>query len=410
MEVVTVVLTGIFIPALYKAIETIWEQSIKAAWKPGSEAIKERFFRLAGKDQESQRRAAFSRAAEMAHTNTMRQAADPQQAAKILNVLNSKQDKRGAEALAEEAAKLLLFSAAPDVPRLTAACQRNLRFEALFSGEPVPSAESVATVLSDFLTNLREALLDQAPYHDLIEKDMRRTLQEILAELRPVPYDNEATYRAQLAEMHRQLEFVGIPELKERRPITVEDIFVRLRAERETQVLGVPEEILTDEVRRVLLETLRQLDSDQQKVILLRYINDLSTTEISRMMGKSDSAVKSLQHRALTELRKLMKLRSTAVKERVGVDEALRGTKYLVVLGDPGAGKTTLLKYLTVICAEGRAEAELGLRADGTGSPLPVFIPLREFAAECARRDQDYCLLDYLYTHAREHLMLNLQR
>ena len=41
---------------------------------------------------------------------------------------------------------------------------------------------------------------------------------------------------------------------------------------------------------------------------------------------------------------------------------------------------------------------------------MPVFIPLREFAAECATRDGDYCLLDYLYTHAREHLMLNLPR
>ena len=91
------------------------------------------------------------------------------------------------------------------------------------------------------------------------------------------------------------------------------------------------------------------------------------------------------------------------------VSQMLRDTPRTVILGEPGAGKTTLLKYLAVICAEGRAEAELGLAAGG-GSPLPVFIPLREFAAECATRDGDYCLLDYLYTHAREHLMLNLPR
>ena len=97
-------------------------------------------------------------------------------------------------------------------------------------------------------------------------------------------------------------------------------------------------------------------------------------------------------------------------KQHVGIGAVLQQRKNLVILGEPGAGKTTLLKYLAVICAEGRAEAELGLTARGGGSPLPIFIPLREFAAECATRDGDYCLLDYLYTHASEHLMLNLPR
>jgi len=35
-------------------------------------------------------------------------------------------------------------------------------------------------------------------------------------------------------------------------------------------------------------------------------------------------------------------------------------------------------------------------------------VPLREFAAECAQREEDYSLLDHLYTCAREHLLLNL--
>ena len=64
------------------------------------------------------------------------------------------------------------------------------------------------------------------------------------------------------------------------------------------------------------------------------------------------------------------------------IDEALRETKRMVILGDPGTGKTTLLKYLTVICAEGRAVDELGLRRRDGRCPLPIFIFLREFAAE----------------------------
>jgi len=363
------VLTGLFIVGLYKATEKIWEKGFDAAWTPVGEALKERFTRWAGRDKETERQATFARAAKVAHANTLRYAADPQQAQKILDALNGERDKRGAEALAEEAAKLMLFSAAPDVPRLTAICHRTLRFETLFKETP-PPPEAVAAVLSDFLTNLREALLDQEPYHDLIQREMLRALREIVAELRPREYDSEATYRAQVAEMYRQLEFVGIPELKERRPITVEDIFIRLRAEQERE----------PEAERELLETYRRAEETGDKETLAR----------------------------LREARNVV-AHAPAARIRIAIEEALQETNRLVVLGDPGAGKTTLLKYLTVICAEGRAHEELGLTVGRDGdSPLPIFVPLREFAAECAQREEDYSLLDHLYTCAREHLLLNL--
>jgi tetratricopeptide (TPR) repeat protein/energy-coupling factor transporter ATP-binding protein EcfA2 len=381
------VLTGLFIVGLYKATEKIWEKGFDAAWEPVGEALKGRFTRWAGRDKETERQAAFARAAKVARANTLRHAADPQQAEKILDALNGERDKRGAEALAEEAAKLMLFSAAPDVPRLTEICHRTLRFENLFKETP-PPPETVAAVLSDFLTNLREALLDQEPYHELIQREMLRTLRQIVAELRPVAYDDEATYRAQVAEMYRQLEFVGIPELKERRPITVEDIFIRLRAEWEAE----------SEVERELLKLYRQLEKrgDREKLAKLREVGN------------------SLLREARSSLFDVPGLR-LGLRASIAIEETLQETKRLVVLGDPGAGKTTVLKYLAVICAEGRAPKELGLTAgtDG-GSPLPIFVPLREFAAECAQREygrgasRPYSLLDHLYTCARERLLLNL--
>jgi thioredoxin-like negative regulator of GroEL len=234
MEPITI--TGsLFVFVLYKTTEKIWEKALDVTWDPIDQPLKERFARWIGADQATQRQEAFAQAAETARANTLRLAADREQARQILYALNNPKDRRSVEALAEEAAKLMLFSAAPDVPRLTQICQRTLRLQTFFPEGAQPSPEIVAAVISDFLTNLREALLDQEPYHDLIKKNMRQTLREILTELRPVPYDDEATYRFQMAEMHRQLDFVGIPELKERRPITVEDIFIHLRTEREVE-------------------------------------------------------------------------------------------------------------------------------------------------------------------------------
>jgi hypothetical protein len=155
------ILTGLFIVGLYKATEKIWEKGFDAAWTPVGEALKERFTRWAGRDKETERQAAFARATKVAHANTLRYAADPQQAEQILDALNGERDKRGTEAMAEEAAKLMLFSATPDVPRLTEICHRTLRFETLFKETP-PPPETVAAILSDFLANLREALLGVA--------------------------------------------------------------------------------------------------------------------------------------------------------------------------------------------------------------------------------------------------------
>lgn len=78
-------LSGLFVLALYKATEKIWEKGFDAAWAPVDERLKQRFSRWAGKGQERARRAAFDEAARAAHDLTLRQAADPRQAAQILD-------------------------------------------------------------------------------------------------------------------------------------------------------------------------------------------------------------------------------------------------------------------------------------------------------------------------------------
>ena len=55
-------------------------------------------------------------------------------------------------------------------------------------------------------------------------------------------------------------------------------------------------------IRRAILE----LPGDQQQVVLMRFIEDFSYPEIAASLGKSEGAVRVIQHRALARLRRIL--------------------------------------------------------------------------------------------------------
>ena len=55
-----------------------------------------------------------------------------------------------------------------------------------------------------------------------------------------------------------------------------------------------------------LKSAIRRLTDDQAQVVTLRFLEGYSFSEIADMMDKTEGAVKALQHRAVTTLRKLM--------------------------------------------------------------------------------------------------------
>lgn len=57
-----------------------------------------------------------------------------------------------------------------------------------------------------------------------------------------------------------------------------------------------------DELRRAIL----LLKPEHQQVIVLRFVDDLSAAEVASAIGKSEGAVRVIQHRALKELRGLL--------------------------------------------------------------------------------------------------------
>lgn len=56
-----------------------------------------------------------------------------------------------------------------------------------------------------------------------------------------------------------------------------------------------------------LQSAVAQLTTDQQQVVILKFVEGLSNAEVARILGKSEGAVKSLQHRALNSLQRIMR-------------------------------------------------------------------------------------------------------
>jgi len=56
--------------------------------------------------------------------------------------------------------------------------------------------------------------------------------------------------------------------------------------------------------RQSMLELIESLSHDQQQVLTLKFVFNFSNGEAATILGKTEGAVKSLQHRALTSLQK----------------------------------------------------------------------------------------------------------
>ncbi len=67
-----------------------------------------------------------------------------------------------------------------------------------------------------------------------------------------------------------------------------------------------PEEQQRFEIRRDLSRALQQLPSDQQEVVRLHFVEELSFEEIGEKVGASTGAVRVRAHRGYTALRKLL--------------------------------------------------------------------------------------------------------
>ena len=61
--------------------------------------------------------------------------------------------------------------------------------------------------------------------------------------------------------------------------------------------------------QRSLLELIESLSADQQQVLTLKFVFSFSNAETATILGKTEGAVKSLQHRALASLHRQLTVR-----------------------------------------------------------------------------------------------------
>jgi RNA polymerase sigma-70 factor (ECF subfamily) len=76
---------------------------------------------------------------------------------------------------------------------------------------------------------------------------------------------------------------------------------------RDSSPQGDPAAMLqTSEDRRRLFEAIHKLTPEQQRVIALRFIDNLDVDEIARLMNRRPGAIHSMQHRALASLQRFL--------------------------------------------------------------------------------------------------------
>jgi RNA polymerase sigma-70 factor, ECF subfamily len=104
---------------------------------------------------------------------------------------------------------------------------------------------------------------------------------------------------------------VAIDSLRQRRPVPCEEVIESWR----------PADDSSHELRRELEQALKTLPEDQRDVVVLRHLVGLSPREIADRMGRTESSIHGLHHRARGALRRELIREECAPTTRVAKRE-----------------------------------------------------------------------------------------
>jgi energy-coupling factor transporter ATP-binding protein EcfA2/ribosomal protein L17 len=316
--------------------------------KPLWQALEEKAKWISGKSDTTKRWEAFSQAFAEARIKLENEGRHPEvskQVAKVLEKFDTTDpsDQDWLSDLSIQLEKASLVSEKPDDYLLV-----ELFTRALSRRKHQPSRAELSETISDFVSVFQDALFAQHAYQ---EHMFKRAQWE---KLRQPHYDTRERYISQIIDYNENLDFVGIPELKDRQALRIEDVFISLQTQVESS------------------------DSYSFKESL----KGLKKRNIRAHFG--DIGPKT--------------------RRQLSVNQALAENQKIVILGDPGAGKTTLLKYIVLAFAEDKAD-KIGLQE----TRLPIFIRLYDYVSkreECGK--EGFSFTDYLNKFCTDHLQLHL--
>jgi RNA polymerase sigma-70 factor (TIGR02952 family) len=84
------------------------------------------------------------------------------------------------------------------------------------------------------------------------------------------------------------------------------EVFTAEFADTDRVAAGPERAVLESMTSRTLLSAVRQLGSEQQECVVLRFLQGLSVAETALIMGKNTGAIKALQYRAVRSLARLV--------------------------------------------------------------------------------------------------------
>ena len=95
--------------------------------------------------------------------------------------------------------------------------------------------------------------------------------------------------------------------------------------------------------RKSMLELIEDLSLEQQQVLTLKFVFNFANAEAATILGKTEGAIKSLQHRALVSLQKQLETARSRQRRLATCTVALE----VGIVGPAGSGKTSLFTALT---------------------------------------------------------------
>ena len=163
--------------------------------------------------------------------------------------------------------------------------------------------EAVSAVVKEHGPALHRYVAALVGDYDLAEDVVSETLMRMLAHIDTYTY--RAPFRAWLYRIAANLAAQHYRAQRRASWLGLDDFEAHAAAEAGPQALAEQKEELAR-----LAHAVAGLNEEQRLVITGKFVETMSNAEIAAWLGKTEGAVKSLQHRALSSLARLMRVES----------------------------------------------------------------------------------------------------